>query len=309
MKINYYCYCVEDMSTRQKYLFDMKPFIHAMTSLPSSNLTSRITYNGEHLYMLKSDRNFYLFVQTKSNEVIKKIQKIAGTVSASEIAALLGQDESIGFASYIYFDPHRLVFALAGRLSSPKVTAMQHFFDAIFMCLGLQNYRFVVEPMLQSTPRNVALNMRFLGKTRMMLNQQSVLFSAIADMFGGSANNREIIGEIEVIIKPKARENAKEFIESAINSAGLTGINGIIVRAKENLDDKLRDLYIDMSGAIFDEAASTDEGEVYAAMMYGLANNETLNEKVANHEQDTSFSREVLERISHFNVSDNWPVG
>lgn len=308
MKINYYCYCIEDLDTREKYNFDIKPLIKTLTDWKTSiGISGRIVRGGESLFLIPVSRNYYLFVQTKTNEVIKKIEKKPDSINASEIVNMLSNNESLGFASYVLFDPIRNLFAFSSRMYSPKVTAFQHFFNDVFMSLGLGRLSFVVEPMKNSMSKNNAMTLPFIGKTRLMVNKDHQLFDHIANLLVGQASDRDVIAEMEVIIKPAPRKNVSQSMASVIHNTQQNGLEGIIIRAKENMEDQLKDIYISSSGAIFDEVDSIEEGIVYAVMANCLATNQLLAEKVSDHERTIGYTNKVLDSLLYYYDANNWP--
>jgi hypothetical protein len=308
LKINYYCYCIEDIETREKYSFNLQPLINTLTDWKTSiNITGKIQRGGESLYLIPISTNYYLFVQTKKNEVIKKIERKTDSINATEIVNMLNSNESLGFASYVLFDQNKNLFAFSSRMYSPKITAFQHFFDDIFMFLGLGKLRFAVEPMKSSMSKNNAMTLPFIGRTRLMINKDHSLFGHIANMMIGQASDREIIEEMEVIIKPAARKNASQSMSRVINNTEQTGLEGIIIRAKENVEDQLKDIYICSSGAIFDEVNSIEEGLVQQAMLDGLNSNQLLANKVDDYERSIGYTTKTLDSLIHYHNADNWP--
>ncbi|WDZ50714.1 hypothetical protein LF296_15585 [Acinetobacter vivianii] len=309
MKINYYCYCVEDLDTREKYNFDIKPLVKTLTDWKTSiGIAGKIVRGGESLFLLPVSTNYYLFVQTKTNEVIKKIEKKPDSINASEIVNMLSTNESLGFASYVLFDQTRNLFAFSSRMYSPKVTAFQHFFNDVFMLLGLGRLSFVVEPMKDSMSKTNAMKLPFIGKTRLMVNKDHQLFDHIANMLVGQASDRDVIAEMEVIIKPSPRKNVSQSMARVLHNTQQTGLEGIIIRAKENVEDQLKDIYISSSGAIFDEVDSIEEGIVYSAMTTGLLDNQLLAQKVSDHERTIGYTNKVLNSLITYYDANNWPT-
>lgn len=176
------------------------------------------------------------------------------------------------------------------------------------MLLGLGALRFVVEPMKNSMSKSNAMTLPFIGRTRLMVNKHHDLFGHIANMLVGQASDRDVIEEMEVIIKPAPRKNVSQSMSRVINNTSQNGLEGIIIRAKENLEDQLKDVYISSSGAIFDEVNSIDEDIVYQKMADRLTNNLLLAEKVNEYEQTNSFARTPLNSLIHYYDANNWPV-
>lgn len=64
---------------------DINNFIKASTSNEALPFAKQNRHSGENLYLLPVVSNFYLFVQTKDREIIKKIEKKDDEIKASEI--------------------------------------------------------------------------------------------------------------------------------------------------------------------------------------------------------------------------------
>lgn len=99
MKLSYYGYCVRRHTTNQRYRHNLQGFFNAFCAFSDTTYKQRFHNGGEQLYLLPLRGNLYMFLMTRSQEIIKKIHRRKLTVA--EIRAMLQRDESIGFASYV----------------------------------------------------------------------------------------------------------------------------------------------------------------------------------------------------------------
>lgn len=310
MKIHYYCYYVEDIETKEKYLFDIRPFLEAFTSWKKSlSIATKLTNGKEHLYLFPVQKNYFLFVQTKANDVIQMIETKADSINTSELAENLDKDKTLGFASYVLFDESKNLFAFSSRLSSPRVTAFKNFFNDMFMLLNEGRLHFVITQMKNSVTKSQATSLQFVGRTEVKVNKDNSLFNHIADHLMGETVDRDMIETIEVIIKPALKQNIRQSVGRAINRVEQTGLEGIVLKGKDAIDMPLRNYYITSTGGIFDEEDSLDSNTIRNSMSKGLKENELLHEKIKDYENDDelNFSSLPLERLEHYYDAENWP--
>lgn len=309
MKIHYYCYYIEDIETKEKYLFDIRPFVQAFTSWKKSlSIATKLTNGKEHLYLLPVRKNFYLFVQTKANDVIQMIETKEDSINTSELVENLEKDTTLGFASYVLFDNERNLFAFSSRLSSPRVNAFKNFFNDMFMLLNEGRLSFVTTKMTNSISKDKAANLQFIGRTEFKVNKDNSLFTHITDHLMKEISDLDMIETIEIIIKPALKQNIRQSIGSALHKVEQKGLEGIILKGKNEIDMPLRNFYITSSGGIFDEAESLNNDRIYQDMSKGLEENPLLPEKIKLYEQDIEFSDNDLNQLEFYCDPENWPT-
>jgi hypothetical protein len=138
MRLNYFGYYLTDSTNARSYLFDLRPMISAFCSVNSVPYKNGFTYGGENLYLFPVRQNIYLFVMTRSNEIIKKIN--TNNLNIDDISVLLRQGEHVGFASYVYLRDTNMGFA--STFFAPKIQAFTQLIDAILESISLQNFKF-----------------------------------------------------------------------------------------------------------------------------------------------------------------------
>lgn len=260
---------------------EINDFIKSSTSNEALPFAKQNRHSGENLYLLPVVNSFYLFVQTKDREIIKRIEKKDDEIKAYEIQSLLSKDESLGFASYVYFHPTLRVFGFASRVLSPKFTAFQMYINNLLVMLRIQDISFVVHPLKTEITKNQAMTLPFIGTTRFLVRKDSSLGESFKEFFLGSTNpnDLEVIESFEIIIKPASRKSLTDTIKKTLVSMEDDGIKGIILRGKQNLEDNVKDFYIHSAGALYDEIKSTEESKVFDEIKEKIENNVELKDK------------------------------
>lgn len=285
---------------------DINEFIKASTCSEALRFAKKNRHSGENLYLLPVEKNFYLFVQTKDREIIKKIERKPDEIKAYEIQSLLSADESLGFASYIFFHPTLKVFGFASRVLSPKFTAFQMYINNMLVMLNIRDISFVVHPLKTAITKTEALNLPFIGSARFLVRKDSTVGGLFKEFFLGSTNpnDLEIIDSFEIIIKPAPRKPLTDTVKKALVGLDDDGVKGIVLRAKQNLEDNVKDFYIHSAGALYDEIHNTEEHKIYNEIKEKMNNNTELKDKVEEYEQE--IEAQVDDRITYLYNSVNW---
>lgn len=306
MKLNYFTYCFEKFEDKSQFRMDINDFIKSSTSNEALPFAKQNRHSGENLYLLPVLNSFYLFVQTKDREIIKRIEKKNDEIKAYEIQSLLSKDESLGFASYVYFHPTLRVFGFASRVLSPKFTAFQMYINNLLVMLKIQDISFVVHPLKTEITKTQAMTLPFIGTTRFLVRKDSSLGESFKEFFLGSTNpnDLEVIESFEIIIKPAARKSLTDTIKKTLVSMEDDGIKGIILRGKQNLEDNVKDFYIHSAGALYDEIKSTEESKVFDEIKEKIENNAELKDKVKEYEQE--IPEQMDDRITYLYSPANW---
>lgn len=309
LKIHYYCYYVEDIETRNKYLFDIRPFLKAFTTWENSlSIATNLTNGKEHLYLLPEGKNYFLFVQTKSNDVIQMIETKGNSIDTSKIVERLDKDTTLGFASYVLFHETENLFAFSSRLSSPRVNAFKNFFNDMFLLLNEGRFSFVVTQMKNSIEKSKAANLQFIGRTQFTVNKDNSLFQHIIEKFVGNTIDKDMIETLEITLKPATKQNIRQSAGSFITRVEENGLEGVVLKGKSEIDKPLRNFYITSSGGIFDEVDSLDNNLINQSMSDRLKDNTILKEKVEKFKDEEEFTEERLERLEVFYDPKKWPT-
>jgi len=302
MRLNYFGYFIEDHIENKIHLFDVRPFIKAFCSIESVLFKNSFKYTGEFVYILPVSSNIYLFLMTRSNEIIKKIN--TNNLNVDEIYGILNQGEHLGFASYIYFKENYLGFA--STTFAPKIGALASFIDNIFERLKLK-YNFVVESILHQASKSDALGLDFIGRTVVEIDRYNDFFKDFSNVLTGSSDGNNLdIDSFEIIIKPKRKKSIASFVKKAILKSGDEGVDKFIIKAKDDIHDHLTDLYLVGKGAISDNINSKDELTIYESIVSKTDGNQLLKQKIEEFSNDERFTKEQPKNISVFYNADSW---
>ncbi len=302
MRLNYFGYYFENNNINQRYLFDLRSFIRTFSSLENVSFKNSFLYNDEHLYLFPAAQNIYLFVMTRSNEIIKRIN--TNDLHVNEIYELLEQGEQLGFASYVYFQEKYLGFA--STILAPKVTALIHLINSILEKIGQGNLKFVAQALLHQASRNEVLNLPFIGRTIIEVSKENSFAEDIKNFVGASADDVGEIESFELIIKPKRRKNIEPLVKKFIRNIPEDGVEKLIIKAKDELQDHLTDLYLVGKGAISDYINTRDENAIYEHIVTKTENNMLLKQKINEFANDERFTETGLENIRRFNDAATW---
>lgn len=302
MRLNYFGYYLENSNTNRKHLFDLREFASTFSNLDSIAFKNSFSYNDEHIYLFPASTNIYLFVMTRSNEIIKRIN--TNDLNVNEIYDLLAQGEQLGFASYVYFQPNFLGFA--STFLAPKITALIHFIDEIFSKIGLGNYKFVLQALLHQASLQEVLNIPFIGKTIIEVGRENSFAEDIRNFVGATVEEVGDIESFELIIKPRRRKNIEPLVKKFIKSIPEEGLGKLIIKAKDELQDNLTDLYLVGKGAISDSINTREENAIYQHIVTKTKNNMFLEQKIEEFTNDEKFTEAELENIRRFNDVAPW---
>lgn len=302
MKVSYYGYSVKRHSDDERFLFDIRPFIRAFVDLNNVDFKNQFSHAEENVYLLRVRGDLYLYLMTRSNEIIKKIRSTDHLVS--EISDMLTRDERLGFASYVYFD--RSFLGFASTIMAPKAMSFSNFINNAIEAIGINDYKFVVHPLMQETSFEDALVMPFMGRSSVQVSKENDFFKDLRNLFQGTAEEFEDVDSFEITIKPRRRQNIEAAVKKIINTIPKDGLDKFICRAKEDLGDHLIDLYLVGQGIMSDLVARGTDFEIYQGIAEKVEANELLAEKVRGHEEDEAFTTDEPTPFSCLHDTDAW---
>lgn len=302
MKLNYYGYSIQKFSNSKRYLVDMRDFLHSFCSYDNVEYKNTFIHNGEHVYLLPVFGKVFLFLMTRSNEVIKKIQE--DDLSVGAIYDLLEKGEMIGVASYVYVDKSH--FGLASTAMAPRVNAFVDFVNNIFNSVGISRFVFVSHPMMTQATKKEALNMSFIGRSTIQVDKENSVFKDFINQVNGTTEEFVDVDSIEITIKPKVKKNIDAAVKKVIKAVPDDGLEKMLIRAKEDIHGPLIDLYLAGKGTVSDTIKSRDERVICTEILAKIKSNEVLKAKVADHEGDDQFKKAKLKVISKWSNPDFW---
>jgi hypothetical protein len=302
MKINYFGYCFKSPNNERKVLFDMRNFLSAYSRLDNAEFKNTFMHHDEHVYLLHHVSDTYLFIITRSHELIRRVN--TENLSVGEIHSLLAENEQLGFASYVIIKES--YFGFGSTLLAPKVDVFGMYLNNLLECLGIVEWRFVPQALLYQATKAEALEMSFIGKTTIELSKEN---SFVQDMLASiSANTTDTIDleGIEIIIKPKLRKNIKETVNKFLDHIPDNGVQKMIMKAKGEGLSQMTDLYLVGRGAISDSVDRSHESRIAMHMEDKLERNMFLTQKVTEYVSDEEFEEDPLNAIVRYYNDAAW---
>lgn len=309
MKLNYYAYYLHNSSNNKDYRLDLRPILKNFFEHGTVKFKSGFNYNDENVYLLRSHSDLFVYMMTRSHEIIKRINR--HDLSVKEIYDILEKDEQLGFVSYVYFSSYNKqpFFSQASTLMAPRAKSLLEFINDLFKKLGLGHYEIYSLPLMHQATKEEVLTLPYLGKTSIEIGRDNGLFKDLFDFSGGSADDFKDVSSFEVIIKPRPKQDIRKAVKKFINKIDDTDLHKMIVRAKEDLDDSLTDLYLVGKGAIFDTITSGSEQFICESIQSRITENPLLKSKINEVKDDHAFENEEdnePEDISVYTKPGSW---
>lgn len=252
---------------------------------------------------MRSPCGVYLFVMTKSSEIIKAIDE--NKMSQSDIYEKLSVDESLGFASYVF--PQVDYFGMGSTFYGPKITKFSQFINRIFKELGIAGVEFKMSALTSSATVTEVLQMPFVARTTFEIGKNNNLFQNLKEYFGDEIETDT--EAVEIIIKPKRRKDMNNSFQAIASTIENADLKKFIVKAKNELGEAATDFYIVGSGAISDLiSVSQNEGSIAATMRRKAIANDLLSEKLREFidEENINSNTQNVNTVAIFEHDSAW---
>jgi len=308
MKLNYYAYHLYDLQTEEALRFDLEPFLRQFCANESIEFKNSFIVNGENVYLFRMMSGMFTYLMTRSSELIKKINTHDLTVN--EIYDMLQQDEQLGFASYVYFDSHReqCFFGQASTFMAPRTKSLLVFLNAILSRIGLNRYVIRAEAMMHQAVKEDALTLPFMGKATIQFDRENPFFESVWGTFIGEDISCNDVESFEIEIRPRKGQDIQDAVKSVIRGMPDEGLRKFIVRARNDLEDNLTDLYLAGKGSVFDSLENGTDQEISEEMQRKIRANSLLMEKIEDFAEGMSYENdgETPEDILRFSQPGAW---
>jgi len=302
MKVNYFGYCIRNHITGQKVLFDLRAFLKSYCRNADSEFKNIFSHSEEHVYLIHHLDDTFLFLITRSNELIKKVN--TNNISVGEINSLLEQDEQLGFASYLHLKED--CFGFASTLLAPKVDVFTAYINDLFESIGVPDWGFLPQALLYQATKEEALSLPHVGRTTIELSKDNSFSQDILAFV--SANTADIIelDGIDIIIKPKTRKNIKSAVSKFLLHIPDEGVERMIVKAKNEGASQMMDLYLVGRGAISDSVDKSKETRIPVLLEEKMKKNKFLQDKLTEYRADETFEKNSIDPIVRFSNASAW---
>lgn len=303
MKQNYYGYVLEEKRNKRKILMDLRIFLHHFSGYDSPDYKNRFTRSGEQVYLLRSpNRDVYLFLITRSNEIIKRVS--TRDLSFGEINDMLARGERIGFVSFLRME--RSSFGFASTVFAPRHAAFAGFMNDVFETVGVTDYRFVPIPFMHEASRAELMSLPFIGRTSIQVSNDSTVFEQLVEMFSGQVDEFRDVSSFEITLKPRQGQDISQAVKRILAQTPDEGLDTFLARGKEELGDQLVDYYLAGKGILSDDVTRGNDVEICRDMLAKAAENDLLIQQIENHDNDERFEQEEVESLVSFSNAAAW---
>ena len=302
MKLNYLGYYLYNNETGEKTLCDIRPFLKAFCRVSSSEYKNTFHHHGDNVYLMYNTNNVFVFIITKDNDLIRKVN--SSDLTESEIMDLLDENEHIGFASYVVLGDANLGFGMT--LLSPRVDVFAGFINQILMSLGVYTWTFRLQAFVESATKADAMQMNFYSKATIELETQNTLCSDLLTLLTGQVVDTAQVEGLEIIIKPKARRDISNVVKRTLENIPDDGVKKLVLRAKEDVGSMLTDIYIVGSGGLSESVTVNNSVEFPIAIQRKFTANAKLTEKTNEFKAHEDFRQSTPDFINGFSNDDTW---
>ncbi|MGZ8174331.1 MULTISPECIES: hypothetical protein [Methylobacter] len=302
MRVNYFGYCLKNPGTGQKGLFDLSGFLKAYCRFENIDFKNNFKRSDEHLYLLHHINDTFLFLITRSNELIRRIN--TNDLSIGDVHSLLEQDEQLGFASYVMFKEN--YFSFGSTLLAPKIDIFASYLNDLFNKIGINDWMFLPQALLYQATKDEVLNLAYIGKTTIELSKQNSFFQDLVASASADTTDTLDLEGIEITIKPKKRKNIKPFVTKFLNTIPDEGIEKMIMKAKDEGMSQMTDLYLVGKGAICDSVDKSRETRIPHLLELKADKNKYLIQKLTEYRSDESFEEISLDALVRFSDVSAW---
>jgi hypothetical protein len=290
MRLSYYGYCLLHVPTDTKYLVDLRVLTKKFVNSTDQQFKASVTYQGERLYLLPFGASVYLFVQTKTNEIIKAIE--GRTLSVQDIRNKLLQNESVGFASYVYMDDSYL--GIASRVLSPRITAFCELMTKVVAGYGGVDYIFVPRVLAETLPVSAIKTLDHVGSVTVEMSAANTYAQdIIKQLTNRNVNNLFDIASVEITIKPmrKGKKSLRGDLAAISTNVPGNGLINLEARARATAADHMTDIFIVGEGGIRDFIEFKKEVDLQNLIPNRASGNAALQAKVKEYKANASFKK------------------
>ncbi|MGY2364427.1 hypothetical protein ACW9IO_17895 [Pseudomonas azotoformans] len=301
MIISYFGYYLQHRITNEKHLIDLSTFLKSFSSLEEPQFKGSFMHNSEHIYLQNLTGNVCVLVMTRDGEKFKKINTT--DLSISEIRKMLGQDEKIGFASYLVLKDY--YFGFASTSLAPKFDAFCGMVNTLLSYTGNGSWQFCIKPLTHQATKQEAVSMTYIGKTTIEVSGENTLAKHFLNVIGAGSNTEEL-DSIEIIIKPKKNRSIKPIIEKVISATSDEGLEKLIIKAKNDASSAMLDIYVSGRGVISDNLGNHDESVISEIIETKIRENVKLREQVQEFVKHGQVNEADFSWILRFSDVSSW---
>ncbi|WP_233081668.1 hypothetical protein [Rheinheimera soli] len=303
LKVSYFHYCLQNTNDNTRYKHDIRPFLKAYCAVNAPSFKNQFSHQGENVYLIHHVGDVFLFLITRSKEIIRRIK--TDDLTVSEVHSLLAQNEHLSFASYVIVKESCI--GIGSTLLAPRQDVLWSYIGSLLTHIGLSNWALTPRTALVSATRTKAMEMSFIGKTHIELDRDNSFTQDLFNLLSGSSTDYDDVSGIQITLIPKLRKNIKPAVQNLLAKVPEENVDKLIIRAKqEEAASLLTDLYIVGSGGLSDSVDAKKVNKIAETMEKKFRDNAALAVKINEYCADEGFENGNSQAIAVFNDIDAW---
>lgn len=280
---------------------DLSRTILSFADLNSPEFKSSFRFNSEYVYLKRLSGDVCMLLMTRDGEKFRSIN--TANLSVQEIKNLLGNNEKIGFASYIWVKPHYFGFACSSL--SPKFDAFTDLINEILSRTDNGNLNFCVTPLVRQATKDEAVSMDYIGRTTIEVTRENSLVSHFLNFLSADSGCDELDG-LEITLKPKHSRSIKPVVEALISHTSDEGLKKLVIKAKNDASSAMLDLYVAGRGVISDMIDVADDSSIAATIEEKANKNANLQEQIREYISNGQIDKADFSRILRYCDEPSW---
>ncbi|WP_183001589.1 hypothetical protein [Pseudomonas sp. UME65] len=301
MRISYYGYYLSHKLHYGKHLFDLSKFILSFAECQDPTLKGSFKHNSESIYLQRLAGNVCVLAMTRDAETFKKID--TSSMSIGEFKQFLGQDEKVGFASYLIIKNN--FFGFASSSLSPKFDTFCEMINTLLTYTNNGSWSFCIHPLIHQATRDEAVKMNFIGKTTIEVKKENSLAQNILNVISAGGDIDDL-DSLEITLKPIKGRSIKPVVQRLVSATSDQGVEKLVMKAKNDAKSAMLDLYVVGRGVISDDLGSYEESVISEIMETKIRENAKLKEQLEAFTEDGQTDKADFSRFLHFNNVSSW---
>ncbi|MBB1617011.1 hypothetical protein A9978_31635 [Pseudomonas sp. UMC65] len=238
---------------------------------------------------------------TRDAETFKKID--TSSMSIGEFKQFLGQDEKVGFASYLIIKNN--FFGFASSSLSPKFDTFCEMINTLLTYTNNGSWSFCIHPLIHQATRDEAVKMNFIGKTTIEVKKENSLAQNILNVISAGGDIDDL-DSLEITLKPIKGRSIKPVVQRLVSATSDQGVEKLVMKAKNDAKSAMLDLYVVGRGVISDDLGSYEESVISEIMETKIRENAKLKEQLEAFTEDGQTDKADFSRFLHFNNVSSW---
>lgn len=296
MRINYLKYWFEKDGSR--FRNDATPMLDCFCGIKNKAYRKSFTCSLGHTLLFSRGPGKYLFIVTREDDFIKAVADNAFDVV--DLNARLQQGETPGFAACVHMDSD--FFGIVTAMHGPRSRRLVDMINEILSSLKIYGVKFCASTFATQVDKDAALKFQFKSTVKIRLKENNDWTRTLLP----SKHVPTDVSSYVIQINPVRGKPMTSTCDLLLEHAGDRGVDKMIVRARESLEDELADYYIVGKGAVGGTAEGTNETEIIASIERDVQSNAVLKTELKVYRSDGGYINDQIEDLRGLGLPGAW---